>query len=295
MRVMAGLRRGGEGDSRPNSEEVKWPPERIRRYLVLTLIPILLFCLIAVCINIGERVAQKPPVPVIPKSAPPPDGQAEAFAVRFATAYLTTQAGEETQWEASIKPYVVPNLNTSNWWAGNGTQTVGQVIPVSETRSDGLQHVLVVAAVGQGWLYLSVPIYQDQTGYSVVGPPALVPAPGQTSTWSAPVTPNSDGQLTSQLESDLSAFFTAYAASNWTQLGYYTAPGTSTGGLAGAATFKSLQLSVLPGGDTRTALASVTWQEGQGGEYVQNYVLQLKQLGGKWLVAGVTPAGGENS
>jgi hypothetical protein len=259
-------------------------------------IPAILALLIFIA---GDELGQHKvaPTPHPAAAAPQQNGALEVFAARFVVAYLTTQNGQQAAWQQSLAPYVPSQVNLSNWWNGTGTNSVIEAIPVETSRAGAITHVTVAAETSHGWIYLSVPVFQDANGYAVVNAPAVVPATGEASTWSPGQPPSVDGQLSSQLTSDLSNFFTAYAQSNWAQLGYYLAPGTTVGGLNNSVAFQSLQLSVLTGGSTRTAIAAVTWQpHGEsGGTVQQSYRLQLVQQGGKWLVSSLSPDGGQTS
>ncbi|MBO0708968.1 MAG: conjugal transfer protein, partial [Candidatus Dormibacteraeota bacterium] len=228
--------------------------------------------------------------------APATKGAEEAFAVRFATAYLTYDQAHPGQYRARLQPYLAPSLDPGALWDGQGTQQVLEALPVSTASvGNGVDRVKVAVLVEGGtWLYLGVPVHADRDAFVVVAAPALLPAPGSAS-WSSSNPPNQDPQLSTQLQGDLTAFFTAYGAGQQAQLGYYTTPGANLGGLGGEVDFVRLdQLVVDQGGAQRTATAEVTWQpSGQPGTSLQeSYQLTLVQQGGKWLVSNVAPAGG---
>lgn len=225
------------------------------------------------------------------------NGPEEAFAARFATAYLSYQSGQTQQYRSALQPYLASNVDPGQLWDGNGTSTVQEALPVSvkalSTNVDRVTVAVLLSGQPPQWEYLGIPVHQDQSGFVVVDPPSLLPAPGQAQ-WQAPTSSMDDPALSASLKGNMAAFFTAYADSDWAQLGYYTSPGASIGGLAGAVKFVQLdQLQVDAGaGDQRTATATVTWQAGNA-HLQQQYRLTLNDQTGKWLVSNLTPAGGD--
>lgn len=277
------------------------PPERwakwVSRLLVFLGIPLLLVGMgYLVGLHRGEQLAVRQPAAT---SGPARTGTAaeQAFAARFATAYLTYSQSNPGQYQARLQPYLAQGIDPRTLWDGQGTQQVAEALPASTASlGGGVDRVTVAVLIQNGpWLYLGVPVHADGNGgFVVVAAPALLPAPGQAS-WSPSSPASEDSQLSAQLQGNLTAFFTAYAAGQQAQLGYYTTPGANVGNLGGAVTFVRLdQLAVEQGGAQRTATAQVTWQpQGQPGASLQeSYRLTLVQQGGKWLVSSLAPAGG---
>ena len=230
-------------------------------------------------------------------SAPEVSAAEQAFAARFATAYLTYDQSKPDQYGVRLQPYLAQNLDPGTFWDGQGTQQVLEALPASTAHlATGVDRVTVAVLIeGGSWLYLGVPVHADGGTFVVVAAPALLPVPARAS-WSPSTTATQDTQLSTQLQGDVSAFFTAYAAGQQSQLGYYTTPGSAVGNLGGAVAFVHLdQLVVDQGGAQRTATAEVTWQpQGEPGTSLQeSYQLTLVQQGGKWLVSSLAPAGGQ--
>ena len=280
------------------------PPERwakwVSRLLVFLGIPLLLVGMgYLVGLHRGEQVAGRHPGATATATTGAPSGTAaeSAFAARFATAYLTYNQSNPQQYRARLQPYLAQGIDPGTLWDGQGTQQVLEALPASTSSLGGGVDRVTVAVLLQGgsWLYLGVPVHADSGRFVVVAAPALLPAPGQAS-WTQASPASEDAQLSAQLQGDLSAFFTAYAAGQQAQLGYYTTPNSNVGGLGGAVTLVRLdQLVVAQGGGAqRTATAEVTWQpQGEPGTSLQeSYRLTLEQQGGKWLVSRVAPAGG---
>ena len=278
------------------------PPERwakwASRLIVFLGIPLLLVGMgYLVGLHRGEQVAGRQPAASTTRQGPAGTAAEGAFAARFATAYLTYSQSAPEQYRSQVQPYLAQGLDAGTWWDSRGTQQVLEALPASTSSlGGGVDRVTVAVLIQTGsWLYLGVPIHADSGRFVVVGPPALLPAPAPAP-WSQSSPPTEDAQLSAQLQGDLSAFFTAYAAGQQAQLGYYTTPGSNLGNLGGAVTLVRLNQLVVDqgGGAQRTATAEVTWQpQGQPGTSLQeSYRLTLVQQGGKWLVSSLAPAGG---
>lgn len=278
------------------------PPERwakwLSRLLVFLGIPLLLVGTgYLVGLHRGEQVVAGPHPGATTAPASTGTAAEEAFAARFATAYLTYSQSNPEQYRSRLQPYLAQGVDAATLWDGQGTQQVAEALPASTAPlGGGVDRVTVAVLIQSGpWLYLGVPVHADGSGaFVVVAAPALLPAPGQAS-WAPASHATQDSQLSAQLQGNLGAFFTAYAAGQQAQLSYYTTPGSSVGGLGGAVTFVRLdQLVVEQGGARRTATAEVTWQpQGEPGTSLQeSYRLTLVQQGGKWLVSSLAPAGG---
>lgn len=283
------------------SVSVLGPPERWAKWLgrlaIFAGIPLLL---VLVGVGIGTRIqphSEAPPPASSSGSSRVPQAE-EAFAAQFATAYLTHQDGGLNLWEQQVAPYLAGGVDPSSWWNGQGSEQVAEVLPVSISGlGQAVDQVTIAALIGASWSYLGVPVHVAGGSFAVTGPPAIVPAP-PIAAWSPPTTGSVDSALSGSLQSNVSAFFAAYAAGNVTQLGYYTAPGTTIRGLGGEVSLGRLvQLQVWQGGSSkRTATATVAWNSKDSStSYQQTYQLSLAYVGGKWLVASVRPSSEENS
>lgn len=282
------------GNLNPTERWAKWAS----RLLVFLGIPLLLVGMgYLVGLHRGEQLGGRHPGAATATAAPAGTAAESAFAARFATAYLTYSQANPEQYRVRLQPYLAQGLDAGTLWDGQGSQQVAEALPASTASlGGGVDRVTVAVLLQSGsWLYLGVPVHANGGRFVVVAAPALLPAPGQAA-WSQSSPAAEDPQLSAQLQGDLSAFFTAYAAGQQAQLGYYTAPGSNLGSLGGAVSFVRLnQLVVDQGGATRrTATAEVTWQpQGEPGTSLQeSYQLSLVQQGGKWLVSNLAPAGG---
>ncbi|HSR23411.1 MAG TPA: conjugal transfer protein [Candidatus Eisenbacteria bacterium] len=223
-----------------------------------------------------------------------PRETAEAFAVRFATTYLTLDGTHPDARRRALQPYLPDGADASFGWDGSGHQAVLTAVPSEiDVRRGGRSLVTVAALVDSGrWLYLAVPVTADRDRIGLGGTPTLVPGPSlATAPAQGPVT-DQDPVLSNQLQPDLAAFLRAYAQSDSVQLAYYEAPGAQLQGLSGQLAFGTLVSLSLEdsSGSTRSAVATVRWQDPvSGAGLTQRYRLQLVDAGDRWLVADVRP------
>jgi hypothetical protein len=239
-------------------------------------------------------LAGSPAGPAPAASAGYPREAAEAFAVRFALAYLTYDGAHQDAHRQALQAYLATGGDPMLGWDGQGRQSAGAAVPSGITvRDAGHALVRVAVLVDSGrWISLAVPVVADGDRLAVGGPPALVPAPALAGASSPAAVPDQDPTLSGQLRPYLAAFLRAYAQSSQTELAYYSAPGVAIAGLGGQVSFGSLaSLSVeQSSGSVRSAVASVRWQDtGSGAGLTQRYRLQLVEAGGKWLVGEVSP------
>jgi len=240
---------------------------------------------------LGEQ--SRPQAPDVTASYP--REAAEAFAARFAMAYLTFDAGRPEQRQRALRQYLAPGAATSSGWDGQGRQTATLALPSGIEVRDGTHAVVTVAALVDGgrWLYLAVSVATDRQGLVVSGTPVLLPPPPLADAAQPADVVDQDPTLSAQLRPYLAAFLRAYAASSQAELAYYAAPGVVMEGLGGQVTLAGLDaLSVeQPSGADRSAVASVRWMDpASGGTLTQRYRLQLVQANGKWLVGDIGPA-----
>lgn len=226
-------------------------------------------------------------------SAPQVDQAAEAFATRFATAYLTYDSAGPDDYRNAVSPYLADGLSPNVLWNGQGHESVSMALPVAYLPK-GPVVIVAVQIDGHRWQYVAVPLIHDGNTYAVAAKPALVPPPARDRRPQRPSYPEEDAALEQQLQANLSAFFQAYSGGGQTQLSYFTAPGANLTGLQGIR-FDSLQGLRVFAGDQRQrmALADVRWKDSaSGGSLTQTYALTLDQINGKWLVASIAPAEG---
>ena len=151
-----------------------------------------------------------------------PTDEADALAMRFALAYETYNSSNPQARMSALAPYLPSGADLTMGWNGQGQQTAELAVPTTihvDSKTQALVTVAVLTSGGQ-WIYLGVPVYAQGAEVVVTGTPALVPAPAKAN-YQAPTPAPGDGQLANQLQPNLSAFFTAYAASSQTDLSYY--------------------------------------------------------------------------
>lgn len=210
---------------------------------------------------------------------------AEGLAVRFAQAYL---AGDQQAVDALSGGRVAA--------ARHGTSATapvvgGLVVAATEIATAQQATVTVAAQVGDGWVYLAVPVWAAGSGeLAVAGSPTLVSPPR---TGQAPQVGlgGVDSRLGEELEPELAAFFRAYADSSQAELDRFAAPGVELAGLGGAVAFDRLAgLEAAPAGPGRArADATVVWQTADGLALSQTYRLELIRRDGDWFVADLGP------
>jgi hypothetical protein len=228
-------------------------------------------------------------------SASYPRAAAEAFASRFAMAYLTFDSARPQQRQRALQQYVGPGEASTAGWDGQGRQTAVLALPAGIEVSDSAHALVTVAALVDGgrWLYLAVPVVTDGQGLAVSGTPVLLPSPALANAAQQGEVVDQDPALSAQLRPYLTAFLRAYAASSQAELAYYEAPGVELSGLGGEVTLAGLdELGVeQPSGAQRSVVASVRWMDpASGGTLTQRYRLRLVQMDGKWLVGDLGPA-----
>ncbi|MDQ6773062.1 MAG: conjugal transfer protein [Candidatus Dormibacteraeota bacterium] len=229
---------------------------------------------------------------------------AESFAERFALSYATYDSADWAGYSARLDGY--GSRLGDGLWNGSGKQVaVAVVVDGSARRSDGVRVVRAAVEVEstpttQGatpvtrWLELAVPVVSNGTEVTVVGKPALLPAPALAA---PPVAKQrvDDAALEQSLHDDLAAFFRAYASGDSSELAYFTAPGVRLSGLGGEVQLQQLSgLVIEQDGQqgSRVADCEVVWHDQTTGAALeQSYRLQLVPVGGQWHVAAVDAAG----
>jgi hypothetical protein len=194
---------------------------------------------------------------------------AEAYAAEFGRVYLNfspQSQGQREQQLAAFVPASVAAANPDLGWNGVGQMSL-QSEQVAGIAVQDANHAVVtlLASVNGQLVELGVPIAASGAGVVVSGEPAWLPAPAQIALPPA-AAGRSDPVAQSQLNSELPAFFQAYASGDSAALNRFLAPGVSLTGLGGTVVFDSIaSLHVPPGGTTRQITVSVIWQlAGQG-------------------------------
>jgi len=189
---------------------------------------------------------------------------AEAYAADFSQVYLNFNSQDQGQREQALAAFVPASVLAANpnlGWNGTGQLSL-QSEQVVGIKVQDPQHAVVtlLASVNGQFMELGVPIAASGTGVVVSGEPAWLPAPPQVSAPPTPASP-SDPVAQGQLNTELPAFFQAYASGDSAALNRFLARGVSLTGLDGAVSFGSIAaLHVPPGGASRQITVTVIWQ-----------------------------------
>jgi hypothetical protein len=187
---------------------------------------------------------------------------AEAYAMQFGDAYLNFSPAGAARRSRELAGFLGAGADPQLGWNGVGTQRLQaeQVAAVSITGSHSAVVTLLASLSSGRMIELGVPIYAANGGMTVSGNPALLPAPPR-------VTPPAGGQsgddqaTAAALQSQLPAFFEAFATGDRTTLARFTLPGARIDGLNGAVTFGAIDSVYAPaGGSRRTISVTLTWR-----------------------------------
>jgi hypothetical protein len=239
-------------------------------------------------------VAESHPTPTAaaPAEGPSADEATDAFAVRFARAYLTDPTAE------ALAPYLAEGARIGTGLAPKvKTSLVAQAeVSGTEERSGG-EAVLTVACElrDSRTLYLAVPIVRSEAGeVAALGAPWFVAGPGGAvgvESKRPQLLAGSDGP---EIESLVSKFLPTYLASaEASDLSYFLLPGAVVQPLAGQVSLKSLSTITQLGdgeGPRRTVLAAVRVADPVGGAtYPLVYRLSVERTGhdDRWYVTAV--------
>ena len=213
---------------------------------------------------IDGRAATTPPRSPVRAAAGAqfPVTMAAAYAMQFGDVYLNFSPAGAARRSRDLASFLPPGADPQLGWNGVGTQRLlaEQVAGVSVTGTHSAV-VTLLARLGNGRLIeLGVPIYAANDGMTVSGDPALLPGPAKV-TRPAPASQGADQATAAELQSQLPAFFRAFASGDRTTLARFTLPGAHITGLNGAATFGAIDsVSAPPGGSRRTISVTVTWR-----------------------------------
>ena len=216
----------------------------------------------------------------------------EAFAVRFARAYLDDPSGP-----------ALSGLLAGGAELGSGrpprfdTSAVSQA-EVSDVQNLGGGRALLTVACelrDSRTLYLAVPIARSRAGeVAALGAPSVVAAPGAAGVRidrPRPLSGEDAGQIAALVRRFLPEYVEAQAPG---ELSYFLAPGASVQPLAGELRMLAVQGVGQPGpgeGARRTVIARVRVEDpASGAVYPLAYRLELTRLS-RWYVAKVQGAG----
>jgi hypothetical protein len=185
---------------------------------------------------------------------------AEAYAQQFGAVYLNFSPARASQRSRDLARFLPPGADAQLGWNGAGVQHLQseQVAGISVTGSH-TAIVTLLAQLGDGrMLELGVPVYAARGSMTVSGNPALLPGPANVLPPSGQ--PTSDQATQTALQSQLRAFFQAYASGDRTTLSRFAAPGAHIEGLGGAVRLAAIDSVFVPtGGNRRQISVTVTW------------------------------------
>jgi hypothetical protein len=212
----------------------------------------------------GQSAGSKPAVATAPTAAGPafPVSLADAYALQFGAAYLNFSPSSAAQRAHELARFLPPGAGSQFGWNGAGTQhLLSDQVASTAVTGPHTAIVTLLASVNDGRLIeLAVPVYVSHGGLSVLAEPAQLPGPPRAVP-SATSPLNSDTAAESALQTQLPAFFTAYASGDRTTLARFTVPGARIESLAGAVSFGGLDdVFAPPGGARRSITVTVTWK-----------------------------------
>jgi hypothetical protein len=231
---------------------------------------------------------------------------AEAFAMEFGRVYLNFSPAGAGARSANLARFLPPGYDRSLGWNGAGTQRMldEQVAAVTVTGKHSAV-VTLLALLSHGRLIeLGVPIYAANGGITVSGKPVLLAGPAKAV---PPVAtqPTSDQATEAALQSQLPAFFQAYASGDQATLARFAARGAHIRGLGGYVSLAAVDSVYVPaGGSTRRVLVTVTWHVASAARATaraakaasvsaapaaleMTYQLTIIQQGGSWDVRSI--------
>ncbi len=187
---------------------------------------------------------------------------AEAYALQFGDVFLNFTPASATRRGQELARFVPPGTDTQLGWNGAGTQRLlAEQVAAISVKSQHVAVVTLLARLGSGsMIELGVPVYAAHGGIAVSGEPALLSGPARVTPPSGQQL-NSDQATESALQSQLAAFFQAYASGDHTTLARFAAPGAHISGLGGTVTFSVIDsVYAPPGGNRRQISVTVSWQ-----------------------------------
>ena len=228
-----------------------------------------------------------------------PVTQAEAYALQFGGAYLNFSPAKAASRASLLATMVPAGTDPQLGWNGAGTQTLQSEQVASITVHGAHQAVVTLLAEinGSQMIELGVPVYTSGGRFVVTGEPALLPAPKAAVAPTAP-SQSVDASAVSALQTQLPAFFRAYASGGQATLSRFLVQGARVTGLGGAVTYNQLvSVTAPPGGATRKITAVVSWNvpaRSAAGQHAgtvasaatleMTYTLTVTEQAGTWYV-----------
>jgi hypothetical protein len=201
------------------------------------------------------------PAPTTAPASTFPETQAEAYALQFGSAYLNFSPATAASRASLLGSMLPAGVDPQLGWNGVGTQTL-QTENVAAIRVLGAHKAIVtlLAEINNSQaIELGVPVYTSGGQFVVTGEPALLPAPKAATAPTAP-TQSVDATAVTALQTQLPAFFRAYADGSQATLSRFLVQGADVSGLNGAVSFNQLvSVTAPPGGSTRKITAVVSW------------------------------------
>jgi hypothetical protein len=189
---------------------------------------------------------------------------AEAYALQFGRWYLSFSPAGAALRAQQLTRFLAAGQGADPQlgWNGAGTEYLDseQVAGIAVTGPHSAV-VTLLASVNSGHLLeLAVPVYAARGAMGVSATPVLLSGPARA-VLPAASPPPSDPATTTALQSQLPAFFAAYASGDRTTLARFAAPGSHIRSLAGAVIFGGIDSVYVPaGGTTRIITVTVTWK-----------------------------------
>jgi hypothetical protein len=201
------------------------------------------------------------PAPTAAPANPFPATQAEAYALQFGSAYLNFSPATASSRAALLGAMLPAGADPQLGWNGAGTQTL-QSENVAGIQVQGPHKAIVTLLAeinGSQAVELGVPVYTSGGRFVVTGEPALLPVPQAATVPTAPAQ-SVDAAAVTALQTQLPAFFRAYANGSQDTLSRFLVQGAQVAGLNGAVAYNQLvSVTAPPGGTTRKISAVVSW------------------------------------
>ncbi|HTZ93247.1 MAG TPA: conjugal transfer protein [Streptosporangiaceae bacterium] len=244
-------------------------------------------------------------VPTGPVAAPSESTQfpvtsAEAYALDFGDVYLNLNPASSAARSRDLAAFLPPGASGAAGWNGSGTQRMldEQVAGISITGSHSAVVTLLAQLSNGRLIELGVPVYANAGRMSVQGLPAWLPGPGKATPPAGSQT--SDQATETALQTQLPAFFQAFATGDQGTLARFTAPGARLTGLHSDVTFGGIDSVYAPaGGATRQVSVTVTWHlpapgtassaaaGGAPAALQMTYQMTVVRQGGSWDVRSI--------
>jgi len=201
------------------------------------------------------------PAPTAAPGSTFPATQAEAYALQFGSAYLNFSPATAASRAGLLATMLPAGVDPQLGWNGAGTQTL-QSENVAAIQVQGAHKAIVTLLAeinGSQVIELGVPVYTSGGRFVVTGEPALLPVPKAAAAPTAP-TQSVDAAAVTALQTQLPAFFRAYASGSPDTLSRFLVQGAQVTGLNGVVAYNQLvSVTAPPGGTTRQITAVVSW------------------------------------